>query len=101
MQKKGEKMIKMIFEYEIPDENQEEYLKETGEKIKPFWESKGCKSYSVWQESEDKNRYVKEMLFDDPSSLKEIMGLEEAEPYKEIFRKFAKNVTRKICVQRM
>ena len=75
-------MVKVIFLYEIPAEDQEEYLRETAEKIKPFWESKGCKSYSVWQESEDKECYVKEMLFDDPSSLKEIMSLEEAGPIK-------------------
>jgi hypothetical protein len=91
-------MIKVIFEYRIPSEDQESYLRETMEKIKPFWESRGCKGYHVWQESENKDRYVKEMLFDDPSSMKEIMNLEEAGTVKEIYRRFAKDVTRKICI---
>ncbi len=94
-------MVKVIFEYEISSDDQETYLRETMEKIKPFWESKGCKSYLVWQESENKDRFVKEMLFDDPSSMKEIMNLEEAETVKEIFRKFAKDVKSKICIQKV
>ncbi len=94
-------MVKVIFEYEISTEDQETYLRETKEKIKPFWESKGCKGYHVWQESENKDRFVKEMLFDDPSSMKEIMNLEEAETVKEIFRKFAKDVKSKICIQKV
>ena len=94
-------MIKMIFEYEVPAENQEAYLRETSEKIKPLWESKGCKGYYVWQESEDPNRFVKEMFFDDVSQLKETMALKETEPVKEIFYKFATKVSRKLCVQKI
>jgi quinol monooxygenase YgiN len=94
-------MVKIIFEYEIPAEDRDEYLRETSEKVKPFWESKGCKGYYVWQEAEKENRFVKEMLFDDAASLKEIMNLEEAEPYKSIFRQFAKDISRRIIVQRI
>ncbi len=93
-------MVKVIFEYEISPEDQEAYLRETMEKIKPFWEANGCKGYDVWQESENKDRFVKEMLFDDPSSMKAVMDLEEAETVKDIFRKFAKDVNRKICIQK-
>ena len=91
----------MIFEYEIAPENLEEYLRETKENVIPVWESKGCKEYQVWQESENPNCFVKEMFFDDVSKLKETMALKETESAKEIFRKFATNVSRKICVQKI
>ena len=94
-------MVKMIFEYEIPAENHEDYLRATREEVKPFWEAKGCRGYYVWQESENQNRFIKEMLFDDAATLKETMNLEEAESVKGIFREFAKDVTRKVIVQRI
>ena len=90
-------MIKMIFEYEVPAENQDAYLQETKDKVKPLWESKGCKTYHVWQESENPNRFVKEMYFDDAAQMKETMALKDLDPVKEIFYGYAVNVTRKLC----
>ncbi len=94
-------MVKMIFEYEVSAENLEAYLRETRENIKPLWESRGCNGYYIWQESENPNRFVKEMYFDDVSKLKETMALKETDSVKEIFRKFAKDISRKIIVQKI
>jgi quinol monooxygenase YgiN len=94
-------MIKLIFDYEIAAERQEEYFRETMEKIKPLWESKGCRSYTVWQEAENPTRFVKEMLFEDVASLKETMALEETDAVKEIFRAFARNVSRRVIAQKI
>jgi hypothetical protein len=98
---KESKMVKVIFEYEVPIENHGEYLHMTQHKIKPFWESHGCQSYSVWQSSESAATFVKEMLFENMTTMKETMALEEAEPFKEIFYKFAANVSRKICTKKL
>ncbi len=42
-------MVKVIFFYDAPEEKQKAYLEVTSQKIKPFWESNGCDSYSVWK----------------------------------------------------
>lgn len=90
-------MLKVIFEYNIPVDKQEEYLKATNDTIKPFWESKSCKSYNVWQVAGNETRFVKEMIFEDKSVMKESMALEEAGPIKEIFFSFAEDISRKTC----
>ena len=41
-------MIKIVFMYEVIREKQDEYLKMTRDRIKPFWESHGCEAYTVW-----------------------------------------------------
>lgn len=93
-------MVKVVFEYDVVAEKQEEYLRVTKENIKPFWENNGCLSYDVWQVSESQTRFIKEMLFDDLPALKTTLALQEAEPAKDLFRQFAQNVSRKICFQR-
>jgi hypothetical protein len=94
-------MVKVIFEYDIPVERQAEYLRVTREKIKPFWESIGCQSYNVWQVTESEARFVKEMLFEADSVMKETLASKDSEPVKEIFRSFANDVSRRICVQKL
>jgi len=94
-------MVKVIFEFDIPTEKQEAYLKATSEKIKPIWESTGCKSYDIWQVADSETRFVKEMLFEDKSEMKETMDLKETDSVKEIFRSFAENVSRRIYVQKI
>jgi hypothetical protein len=94
-------MVKMIFEYDIPVEKQAEYLQVTREKIKPFWESIGCQSYNVWQEAESDTRFVKEMLYAEDSTMRETLASKDSDPVKEIFRSFASNVSRRICVQKI
>lgn len=95
------RIVKVIFEYDIPVEKQVEYLEVTREKIKPFWESIGCQSYNVLQVAESETRFVKEMLFEEDSAMKENLASKDSEPVKEIFLSFANNVSRKICVQRI
>ncbi|MGB9628812.1 MAG: antibiotic biosynthesis monooxygenase [Thermodesulfobacteriota bacterium] len=94
-------MIKVIFNYEVSPEKQDEYLKVTDEKIKPFWESHGCRSYSVWQMMEQPSTFVKEMVFQDLGEMKRVMALDEANPVKELFYTFAGNVSRKVCSQKV
>ena len=94
------KMVTVIFEYDIPVEKQGEYVRATKEKIKPLWESIGCKAYDIWQVVEGETGFVKTMLFEDISSMKTIMAQKAADPVKEIFGRFAENVSRKICEKR-
>ncbi len=94
-------MVKVIFEYKVAKERQAEYLQLTREKIKPFWEASGCASYAVWQVAENETAFVKEMLFDSISAMKETMALKQAEPIKEMYFRFATDVTRKIITKKV
>ena len=92
-------MVTVIFEYDIPVEKQVEYIDVTKETIKPQWESIGCKAYDIWQTAEKETGFVKTMLFEDLTAMKETMALKEADPIKKIFGQFAENVSRKVCVK--
>jgi quinol monooxygenase YgiN len=95
------KMVKVVFEYNVPKEKQAEYLQLTQERIRPFWEAHGCQSYSVWSVAESETGFVKEMLFENMSAMKETMSLKEAEPVKEIYFKFALDVSRRIITKKV
>ena len=90
-------MVTVIFEYDIPVEKQAEYIQTTKEEIKPLWESIGCKAYDIWKVAESETGFVKTMLFEDISTMKETMAHKKADPVKEIFGRFAENVSRKVC----
>jgi quinol monooxygenase YgiN len=94
-------MVKVVFQYNVPKEKQAEYLQLTREKIKPFWENHGCQSYTVWQVSESETGFVKEMLFENMAGMKETMSLKEADPVKEMYFKFAVDVSRKIITKQV
>jgi quinol monooxygenase YgiN len=93
------KMVTMIFTYDIPVEKQSEYVRLTQEKIKPLWESIGCIAYDIWKAADSETVFVKTMLFEDASQLKNSMAKREADTVKEIFGKFAENVSRKVCTR--
>ena len=90
-------MVTVIFEYDVPVEKQAEYIQATKEKIKPLWESIGCNAYDIWQVVESETRFVKTMLFEDTSAMKETMAKKEADPLKKLWYKFAEDISRKIC----
>jgi hypothetical protein len=94
-------MVKVVFQYNVPKEKQAEYLQLTRDKIKPFWETHGCQSYTVWQVAESETGFVKEMLFESLPGMKETMSLKEADPVKEIYFKFAVDVSRKIITKQV
>jgi hypothetical protein len=94
-------MVKVVFQYNVPKEKQAEYLQLTRDKIKLFWESHGCQSYTVWQVAESETAFVKEMLFENTSAMTETMTLKEAESVKEIYFKFAVDVSRKIIMKKV
>jgi quinol monooxygenase YgiN len=94
-------MVKVIFEYKVAKEKQAEYLQLTRDKIKPFWEANGCQSYTVWQAAESETAFVKEMLFESVSAMKETMALKQAEPIKEMYFKFATDVARKVITKKV
>jgi len=58
-------MQKTVFTYEVELDKQADYIKATQDVIKPFWESHGCVSYSVWQSGQHPTHFRKEMLFED------------------------------------
>lgn len=93
-------MVTVIYEYDVPVEKQAEYVQATKEKIKPFWESIGCNAYDIWQVAESETRFIKTMLFEDMSVMKETVAKKEADPFKELWYKFAENDSRKICVKK-
>ena len=92
-------MVTVIFEYDVPVGKQSEYIQATKEKIKPLWESIGCKAYDIWRVAESETGFVKTMLFEDLTVMKETMANKEADPIKEIFGQYAENVSRKACVK--
>ena len=101
MEDKTEGIVKVVFTYDVSVDNQPEYLKVTSEKIRPFWESHGCKSYSLWQVTGEPTAFVKEMVFEDLAAMEQSMALHEAQSIKELFFSFANNVSRKICIQKI
>ncbi len=92
---------KVIFTYEVTIEKQKEYLEATAEKIKSFWESNGCQSYSIWQVSDHPTAFVKEMVFEDVTAMEKSMSLPEAKSVKELFFGFVNNVSRKVCIKKI
>lgn len=98
-------MVKVVFMFDVPKEKREEYLKVTAEVIKPFWESHGCLSYSVWQTDEGSPDFIKEMFFEDLTSKEKTMTLSQVAPEaKEVvarWRSFTVNMQRKSCVQKV
>ena len=93
-------MVTVIFAYDIAVEKQAGYIQATKEKIKPFWESIGCKAYDIWQVADSETGFIKTMLFKDASDMKNIMTKKEADHVKQLFGKFAENVSRKVCEKR-
>lgn len=93
-------MITVIFEYRVTVENQEAYVQATRETIKPLWEALGCRAYDIWQVKESDTAFVKTMLFEDGAVMKSAMADPKADAAKEIFRQFAQDVSRKICLKK-
>lgn len=95
-------MVIIVYTYEVPAEKHGEYLKVTAEKIKPFWESRGCKSYDVWQAAEDGTSFIKTMLFEDMDSMQKTVALSKGEgkPISDLFYSFANDVSRKTYIQK-
>lgn len=101
MGNRAERVVKVVFTYDVSVDNQEEYLKVANEKIKPYWESHGCQSYSVWQGTDNPTAFIKEMVFEDLTTMEKSMALREAESVKELFKSFVTNVSRKVCMRRI
>jgi hypothetical protein len=95
------KMVKVIFQYNVSKDMQAEYLQLTQEKIKPFWEANGCQSYTVWQVAESESGFVKEMLFESVAAMKDTMALKQADAIKELYFKFATDVSRKTITKKV
>jgi hypothetical protein len=95
-------MVVMVYTYKVPAEKQGKYLKVTNEKIKPFWESHGCKSYDVWQAAEGGTSFIKTMFFGDKDSMQKTMPLSKGEgkPVVDLFNSFANDVSRQAYIQK-
>ena len=94
-------MIKVVFTYDVVEEKQQQYLADTAEIIKPFWESHGCSSYSVWQTEDASPAFVKEMLFEDEGSRGKASGDPQAKEVVALFSRYAENVVRRTYTQRV
>jgi quinol monooxygenase YgiN len=95
-------MVVMLYTFEVPAEKHSEYLKATAEIIKPFWESHGCNSYTVWQAADGGTSFIKPMVWDDVASMEKSQALRDSEgkPVIALFNSFAINVTRKVYIQK-
>jgi quinol monooxygenase YgiN len=93
-------MLVMLYMFEVPAEKHSEYIKATAETIKPFWESHGCKSYTVWQAVDGGTSFIKPMLWDDEAAMEKGRALPEAKPVVDLFNSFATNVVRKTYIQK-
>ncbi|MBT3363421.1 MAG: hypothetical protein HN929_12315 [Chloroflexi bacterium] len=92
-------MIKIVFTYNVAPDKQAKYLIDTAEIIKPFWESHGCTSYSVWQTDEGSPAFVKEMVFEDQKSREKASDDPSAKEVVGLFSKYATNVKRRMYLQ--
>ena len=96
-------MVKVIFRYEVAQEKQVDYLKATAEVIKPFWESHGCISYTVWQVED--GSFIKEMLFADEETRQKALALPQSDAKAKeavgLFTQYALNTTRRACEQKV
>jgi quinol monooxygenase YgiN len=96
-------MVLVVFTYDVDPARKQEYIKATAEKIKPFWESKGCQSYNIW-ELEGGNTFLKFMFFPDIESKDKVMGLktEEADSVRQLWKSFTTEFTSmKTYIQRL
>jgi quinol monooxygenase YgiN len=95
-------MVIMVYRYQVPTEKHRQYLKATAEKIKPFWESHGCKSYDVWQAAENGTSFMKTMFFEDTDSMQKTMALSKGEgkPFVDLFYSFANDISRQAYIQK-
>ncbi len=69
-------MVEVIFTFEVAKENQEEFLRFVKSGTKPWWESHGCLSYTVWQAAGE-NAFMKRMAFSDMAAVKKVMSANE------------------------
>jgi len=95
-------MVVMLYMFEVPAEKHSEYIKATAETIKPFWESHGCKSYTIWQAADGGTSFIKPMVWDDKAAMDKSMALRDGEgkPIIDLFYSFAQNVVRKVYIQK-
>jgi L-rhamnose mutarotase len=84
-------MVKVVFTFNVAPERQSEYVKATAEKIKPYWESHGCQSYTIWQ-VEGETMFVKEMLFADQREKDKTMSTKDpgADEVRKLWHSFLK-----------
>jgi quinol monooxygenase YgiN len=96
-------MVVMLYVFEVAAAKHSEFLKASAEKIKPFWESHGCKSYSVWQAADGSNNFIKPMVWDDKKSMDKTMSLRDGagKPMIDLFYQFAENVKRTVYIQKV
>jgi hypothetical protein len=97
-------MIIVQWQYNVPKEKFDEFVKFAKEKLKPFWESMGCKSHSMfvstrkrfrfsYQIIDPENKITEQLFFDKledfDAFLKKIYSTEEgrklADSYEKIF----------------
>ena len=86
-------MVEMIFQFEVAKETQEAFFKFVKEGTKPWWESHGCLSYTVWQVAGE-NRFMKRMRFSDMATFEKVIPVNEQDPEgKALIEKFDTFVT--------
>ena len=75
-------MVKAYFYYDVAVDKQAEYLMFVAEELKPFFQSRGARSYDVYQNTnpEKSTNFMAEMIFDDLPSMQKTMGLHGKDP---------------------
>ena len=89
-------MLKAYFYYDIPTEKQTDYLKFVAEELKLFFQSRGARTYAVYQNVNPKNstNFMAEMIFDDAEKMQKTMGLHGKDPeYDAMVQRFFSFVT--------
>jgi hypothetical protein len=95
-------MIIVQFSFDVPEDKIQEFLEYSSKTLKKTWESLGCKSYSVYRDSNERirkdqviksNRITEQLLFDSIEDVKRFFDrknltpeqLEIADSYKKRF----------------
>jgi len=89
-------MVKAYYFYDVAEEKQAEYLKFVAEVLKPFFQSRGARSYDVHQNVnlEKSTNFMAEMIFDDVETMQKTKGLHGNDPeYDAMVQRFFSFVT--------
>ena len=100
-------MVRGIWFYEVAEEKQAEYLQKTRDIIKPFWESKECLSYEVYQDWGNPRQFVKIQTYETRSAMERDGALffEKQDPQAvkavETFRSYAENIVNRLGISKV
>ena len=79
-------MIISQWQYNVPKEKLDEFIKFAKERLKPFWESMGCKSHSIYVSTSKKLRFSYQII-EPENKITEQLIFDKLEDFEEFLEK--------------